>query len=521
MNEGDIPHREPNTEGFPWLGPMLLMAGLGLLAEAAYHWWPRTVDDAFITFRYAQNLLDGLGPVYNAGERVEGYSSPVWMLGSASAIALGIDPVVASKWAGLLCAGALSVAVYAALRASGVRAWGAGLATCAVGGSFVLQLWSVSGMETAAYAALFFAALAIASCIGTSVRGAFWASAFLAAASLTRPEGLMFWGLGFLLYLRAVRTQPRRLLAYALPGFAIASHFAFRFAYYGSPFPNTYYAKTGGGLRMWAQGLDGFTGFLSEPAIAILMSAAFVGLVLGLSKRETRRAAALMGAAALVHMAWVVSVGDDGLSEYRFYVPVVGPLAFLVGLLFYGPGAAPLSRGTPRDRLLAGLGALTVCIAVPLSVSHFHSDALPGLRGGMLQYLEGNIKLGRHLAATRGPNTVIAVPSAGAIPFYSRLPTIDMYGLNDAHIARVPFPVRVPGRMMKWDNAYVLSQNPDLIVLNRGYCRPGAPRRRSLAPMDQDLVDRLRPDRRYARTSIQFEDGSSFDVYERVSGAAQ
>ena len=93
-------------------------------------------DDSFISLRYAQNLADGLGLVYNAGERVEGYSSPIWMLGSALAIAVGADPVVASKWAGLLAAGALSGAVYVALRASGVRSWGAGLATCAVGGSF-------------------------------------------------------------------------------------------------------------------------------------------------------------------------------------------------------------------------------------------------------------------------------------------------------------------------------------------------------------------------------------------------
>jgi hypothetical protein len=139
----------------------------------------------------------------------------------------------------------------------------------------------------------------------------------------------------------------------------------------------------------------------------------------------------------------------------------------------------------------------------------------------MIQYLEGNIKLGRHLATTRSPNTVIAVPSAGAIPFYSRLPTIDMYGLNDAHIARVAFPERVPGRMMKWDNAYVLSRNPDLIVINRGYRRPGETRRLFLGPMDRDLVDRLRSDRQYTWTIIQFDDGSSFYVYERVSGAVQ
>ena len=466
MNEGDTPERQRSTYAFSWLGPMLLVASLGLLVEAAYHWWPRTVDDAFITFRYAQNLVDGLGPVYNVGERVEGYSSPLRMLGSATMIALGIDPVVASKWVGLLAAGALSIAVYVALRATGVRNWGAGLATCAVGGSLVLQLWSTSGMESSAYAALLFIGLGIASCAGQSVRGALWASAFLVAASLTRPEGMLFWALGSALYLVGIRGHPHRLLAYALPGVVIAAYFAWRFYYYDSPLPNTYYVKTGGGTRMWRQGLTGLTAFLSRPAIAILMSAALAGFVAGLTRRETRRAAVVMGVTTLVHLVWVVSVGDDGLFLFRFYVPIVGTIAFLAGLLFYDPGTVPLARSekrrakrkglslgprslaAPRDHVLAGLGAAAILVAVPLSVSTFRSLALPSLSGVRAEYQEGNIKLGRHLAATRGPGTLIAVPSAGAIPFYSRLPTIDMYGLNDAHIARTPFP-KAPGRMMK------------------------------------------------------------------------
>jgi len=539
MKKEDGPEGELSEELLPWLGPVLMLVSVGLLAEAAYTWWPRTVDDAFISFRYAQNLVEGLGPVYNPGERVEGYSSPIWMLGSAAAIAVGADPVVVSKWAGLLAAGALSVAVYLALRTAGIRSWGAGLATCAVGGSFVLQIWSVAGMETAAYATLFFVGLAIVSCVGESLRGALWGSVFLTAASLTRPEGMMFWVLGLALYLVGWRTHRRRALAYALPGVAIALHFAWRFAYYGSPFPNTYYAKTGGGLRMWRQGLGGFTSFISEPTIGILMAAALIGLAAGLARRETRRAAAIVGVAVLVHVVWVASVGDDGLSKYRFYVPIVGPIAFLIGLLFYDPGTVPpnraerrrakrdglpvvpRSRATPRDRLLAGLGVAALITAVPLSVSHFHSAWLPRLAGVGVQYLEGNIKLGRYLAATRSPDTLIAVPSAGAIPFYSRLPTIDMYGLNDAHIARAPFPEGAPGRMMKWDNAYVLSQNPDLIVMNRGYRRAGERQRLATAPMDRDLIDRVQSDSRYAWTSIQFDDGSSFYVYEKISSGVQ
>ena len=54
-----------------------------------YRWM---MDDAFIYFRYADNLLFlGRGLVYNAGEYVEGYSSPLWMLGLLPLRALGID----------------------------------------------------------------------------------------------------------------------------------------------------------------------------------------------------------------------------------------------------------------------------------------------------------------------------------------------------------------------------------------------------------------------------------------------
>ena len=37
-------------------------------------------DDAFISFRYARNLLEGHGLVFNPGERVEGYTNLLWVL---------------------------------------------------------------------------------------------------------------------------------------------------------------------------------------------------------------------------------------------------------------------------------------------------------------------------------------------------------------------------------------------------------------------------------------------------------
>src|SRR5262245_7083765 len=50
----------------------LLALAAAALLYGVVRTWPRTVDDAFITFRYAENLAEGAGPVFNPGERVEG-----------------------------------------------------------------------------------------------------------------------------------------------------------------------------------------------------------------------------------------------------------------------------------------------------------------------------------------------------------------------------------------------------------------------------------------------------------------
>ena len=46
-----------------------------------FAWWNRFIqDDAFISFRYAENFARGAGLVWNAGERVEGYTNFLWTM---------------------------------------------------------------------------------------------------------------------------------------------------------------------------------------------------------------------------------------------------------------------------------------------------------------------------------------------------------------------------------------------------------------------------------------------------------
>ena len=69
----------------------ILLGTLALLMFAAFY-RRLLVDDAFISFRYARNLVDGLGLTWNAGEYLEGYSNFLWVLIVAAGMKLGFEP---------------------------------------------------------------------------------------------------------------------------------------------------------------------------------------------------------------------------------------------------------------------------------------------------------------------------------------------------------------------------------------------------------------------------------------------
>jgi len=56
-----------------------LIASFLAFVALAYIYFPESIDDAYITLRYSKNLLMGNGPIFNIGERVEGYSNFSWM----------------------------------------------------------------------------------------------------------------------------------------------------------------------------------------------------------------------------------------------------------------------------------------------------------------------------------------------------------------------------------------------------------------------------------------------------------
>jgi hypothetical protein len=151
-------------------------------------------DDAFITLRYAENLASHGAPVYNLGERVEGYTSFVWLV-LASLGALLPVPLPGFVQGLGAASGVLLLAASWALLGRvlpGERLFNA-LVLLALAVSAPVAAWAMGGLETPLFAALCTWAFVLAIDVQreSSARRGALLGLLLALATLTRPEGAL------------------------------------------------------------------------------------------------------------------------------------------------------------------------------------------------------------------------------------------------------------------------------------------------------------------------------------------
>jgi arabinofuranosyltransferase len=460
-----------------WIWTAALLAVYVVLSLGVV-WRHGPIDDAYISFRYARHLAAGQGLVFNPGEaRVEGYSSLTWVLVLAAGARLGLSLPLWSKGIALLLG--LGILLVLAAREHGragllAAAW---LALC------LPMLYHVlNGLDTALMALL----LTVLACLPPDTPGrrrARYAAAAL--LPLTRPEGMLcvlLWALAD--WLTDRRRLPRHEMALAAVAVAAAAgQMVFRLTYYGDWVANSARAKLvplslalGPGLRDLGRFLLQGSGWGLLPLLAV------VGVVL--SRRGGQRTTVARGLFLVLLLPPLAASGGDSFPLWRFCVPLAPVLALAAaeGLELLLAAMAPDRRAVLR---MALAGLVAVALVLPW--------------GGFLQAMEVETfwvghwaDLGRRLAATFPPGTRVAVCAAGALPFHAGFPAIDMLGLNDAHIARVPPDRRYfyPGHQ-RHDGPYVLSRRPDLILLANGPIVAGGPAPfdwRAVRPYEQDLA---------------------------------
>jgi hypothetical protein len=426
-------------------------------------------DDAYISFRYAYNLVNGDGLVYNAGERVEGYTNFLWTLLMAIPMLFGRDAVVFSQALGLLCFAGTLLAAYNLARLVFRSTFTAALAVLFLGTSYTFSSYATGGLETQLQACLItwavFGSFAVIIRGATVVRLAALSLVF-AAALLTRLDSAAALVLpaGYVLFhlLRARGGEPgerwRRTAGFVAPGAsAVGLWLLWKYLYYGELLPNSYYAKASGGVtsieRGWWYVYHYFRSYWLYPFLVLVPFR--YRAVLGDWPRR------VMSVTLVLWLLYVIKVGGD-FMEFRFMVPVM-PL----GMILLAAVFVSLRKVAVIALLAAGVVAGSISHQITYDLENEIASIYRLNRFVMADapdWTGAGKTLGR-LFRGHEDGVTIATTAAGAIPYYSRLRTVDMLGLNDKWVARngVVMSTR-PGHQKFAPFDYLLQRNVNLVI---------------------------------------------------------
>jgi len=173
--------------------PALLILPVGVLLAQSVLFYPFTIDDAFISFRYAKHWAEGHGLVWNIGEApVEGYTNFLLVVLLALGYRLGISPLIVAKTIGILSSVGIVVLIYGVARRVFRSSAGGMMAALLFSLTPMVGLHSVSGLETTLFA--FWVTWEIAVALTLLQRWSGWLESWLYVlfllSSLTRPEGV-------------------------------------------------------------------------------------------------------------------------------------------------------------------------------------------------------------------------------------------------------------------------------------------------------------------------------------------
>ncbi len=416
-----------------------LLAAALYLAELGYIFsiTPDPCEDAYITFRFSRNLAEGNGPVFNPGERVEGYSNPLWMASIALAHRLGFNMIEYSRLAGALF-DTLTLLLVWDIPWRWFRVRGA---MSLIGPALYLLMlplhfYAASGLETSMYTFLVIAG--VAAIMGAGARPAGCAAAFfvLLLIALTRPEGVIF----FVFYCAWIgwrflfKKEPLRPY---LPGIALfavlyAAFLAWRLSYYGLPLPNTYYAK--GAFPLYIRLLIGYfinRGFFTNYTWFAFLLPFFFFVRIPDPVRKLPVIAVFLAAGFFFSFGFS---GWDWMPYFRYNLPMVPLLIVCCQLLLTGIRPAwPQALG--KKLVWSALGLLLVFV---IGEQYWKDLAFNFRWRDLMEYGRYNQRtVGEWIRKELGPKPVIAIGDVGYFAYVSQATIVDLYGLTNHEFAEI------------------------------------------------------------------------------------
>ncbi len=449
-------------------------------------------DDAYITLRYAQHWLRGDGIVFNATERVEGYTSffHLALISGAAKLIGGEDflPLIAQGIGIVAFGGICAIIAFVFKPATNQSNYSPrALLLLLVPTNLALIAWSLGGLETTLYTALLMLLTYQFSNTPDSSRlttkKIFYLGILLAIITMTRPEAILFVGITglFLLTPHGFKSPRWKSLSILTLSFLAIwlPYFLWRWNYYGDPFPNTYYVKMDTDLMTRLRNGFHYLHTYSRIAPFILPLGIMTGLLALIqirSKKQARhhrnQSLFYMLSIAGVGTLYVCYTGGDHMPAYRFFVPLIPIYGWLLAQSLPIIIPSLVNRHT-RLLYVSCMGLIcmqTVCSNQKMRTAQ-HIDPAASVGRDVGIWIQQNLPA----------DSTIALNTAGSTPFFApQHRFIDMLGLNDRHIAhrqikeRRTWMQQFPGHG-KGDGQYVLNRKPDYIILGPAQGLPGNP----------------------------------------------
>lgn len=429
------------------------------------------VDDALITFQYAENLAFRGELTWWPGqtEPVDGFTSLLHVLLLAGGVLMGADVALANS---VVCFGSylgiVALYVYATAQYA-LFPRIAGLAVVALNASFLF--WLSGGLDGLLFTFLFFATYVAVEQADGGARFGFKVALALTLLALTRPEGVLI-AIALVLYhwgLCLVWRERRPELFWPLTVLAtIAAQVVWRLTTYGSIVPNTFFAKRSASFT--TEIVDGalYVGhWLMTAGGMLILTSAFVWLlVVGTRLREFM----VMGLIALV-----VVEGGDPHPMFRFLMPIIPLIALdTARLLEVGSRVVRVSVVVLLAGYLANQVTASLAVQGRIAGQQEIATVIDRIKDGTWPFRtvrDDRIADFRALAVAEIDKIVpqslpVVGTDVGALAYFSDQQTIDAAGLNDRVIAHLPKPEGVHNRWGAFRLDYLAEQNLPIMVLS-------------------------------------------------------
>lgn len=446
------------------------------LLHHAAHYRPFLSDDALISLRYSNRLIQGEGLSWTPGPPVEGYSNLMWILLIALLGSLGTDLIQASRILGMFCMSAVVVFVamrYLSPKRSLGSMFGFVLGMTFFVGAAPVAVWTIGGLEQPLIAATIAGAIPLfwlASDSGYKDHSvAFALSASLGALCLTRPDGILFSAAALFsifagrLFHASNWPRSRVWIVLSMPILCSAGQLVFRVFYYGDWIPNSARVKFTPSPHHLKEGISYVSnGFLSlAPAILIALAFLFLGVIV----RESRKRFMPILIFLMAWVGYLILIGGDIFPAYRHFVPIIVLMTYALAegsaLILQKLGKNPLKKA-----------AFVVVLLGVVLITAAGQGKNPENKKAVDERWEWFGKaLGLTLKrAFHGTQPLMAVTAAGCLPYWTEFPCLDMLGLNDRYLARHK-PEDVGSGFLGHelgDGDYVLRRAPEIIIFGVG-----------------------------------------------------